>query len=61
MHELIATDSAIEPLVTSQSSVWCKGTDVLHLVVKLLCLYSIYIHNLYSTATVFIATHITFK
>ena len=33
-HELIPPDSAIDPLVTSQSDVWCKQTDVSHLVVK---------------------------
>ena len=35
MHELIPPDSAIDPLVTSQSGVWCKQTGVSHLVVKL--------------------------
>ena len=39
MHELIPSDSAIDPLVTSQLSVWCKCTDVSHLVVKLHSLY----------------------
>ena len=39
MHELISPDSAIDPLVTSQSGVWCKRTDVSHLVVKLHSLY----------------------
>ena len=29
------TGSAIDPLVTSQLGVWCKLTDVSHLVVKL--------------------------
>ena len=35
MHELISPDSAINPLVISQSGVWCKQTDVSHLVMKL--------------------------
>ena len=39
MHELILPDSAIDPLVTSQSGVWCKRTYVSHLVVKLHSLY----------------------
>ena len=39
MHELISPDSTIDPLVTSQSGVWCKRTDVSHLVVKLHSLY----------------------
>ena len=39
MHELIPPDSAIDPLVTSQSGVWCNRTDVSHLVVKLHSLY----------------------
>ena len=39
MHKLIPPDSAIDPLVTSQSGVWCKRTDVSHLVVKLHSLY----------------------
>ena len=39
MHELISPDSAIDPLVTSQSGVWCKRTGVSHLVVKLHSLY----------------------
>ena len=34
MHELISPDSAIDPLVTSQSGVCCKQTSVSHLVVK---------------------------
>ena len=34
MHELISPDSDIDPLVTSQSGVWCKRTGVSHLVVK---------------------------
>ena len=33
-HQLIPPDSAIDPLVTSQSGVWCKQTGVSHLVVK---------------------------
>ena len=37
--ELIPPDSAIDPLVTSQSGVWCKQTGVSHLVVKLHSLY----------------------
>ena len=37
-HELISQDSATVPLVTSQSGVWCKRTDVSHLV-KLHSLY----------------------
>ena len=41
MHELISPDSAIDPLVTSQSGVCCKRTSVSHLVVKL------HIHSLY--------------
>ena len=43
MHELIPPDSAIDPMMTSQSGVWCKRTDVPHLVVKL---YSLYIRRL---------------
>ena len=39
MHELISPDSAIDPLVTSQSGVCCKRTSVSHLVVKLHSLY----------------------
>ena len=39
MHELISPDSAIYPLVTSQSGVCCKRTSVSHLVVKLHSLY----------------------
>ena len=39
MHELISPDSAIDPLVTSQSGVCCKRTSVLHLVVKLHGMY----------------------
>ena len=39
MRELISTDSAIDPLVTIQSGVWCKRTGVSHLVVKLHSLY----------------------
>ena len=39
MHELISPDSAIDLLVTSQSSVCCKRTSVSHLVVKLHSLY----------------------
>ena len=39
MHELIPLDSAIDPLVTSQSGVWCNRTGVSHLVVKLHSLY----------------------
>ena len=39
MHELISPDSAIHPLVTSQSGVCCKRTSVSHLVVKLHSLY----------------------
>ena len=34
-RELISPDSAIDPLVTSQSGVWCKRTGVSYLVVKL--------------------------
>ena len=30
----------MDPLVTSQSGVWCKRTDVSHLVVKLPSLYT---------------------
>ena len=30
MHELIPPDSAIDPLMTSQSDVWCNRTDVSH-------------------------------
>ena len=37
-YELIPPDSAIDPLVTSQSDVWCKLTGVSHLV-KLHSLY----------------------
>ena len=39
MHELIPPDSAKDPLVTSQSGVWCKQTYVSHLVVKLHSMY----------------------
>ena len=39
MHELVSPDSAIDPLVTSQSRVCCKRTSVSHHVVKLHCLY----------------------
>ena len=39
MHELIPPDSAIDPLVTSQSGVCCKRTDVSYNVVKLHSLY----------------------
>ena len=39
MHELIPLDSAIDPLVTSQSGVWCNRTGVSHIVVKLHSLY----------------------
>ena len=39
MHELISPDSAIDPLVISQSGVCCKRTSVSHLVVKLHILY----------------------
>ena len=39
MHELISPDSAIDPLVTSHSSVGWKRTVVSHLVVKLHILY----------------------
>ena len=39
MHKLIPPDSAIDPLVTSQSAVCCKRTSVSHLVVKLHSLY----------------------
>ena len=39
MHVLISPDSAIDPLVTSQSGVCCKRTSVSHLVVKLHSLY----------------------
>ena len=39
MRELISPDSAIDPLVTSQSGVWCKRTDGSHLLVKLHSLY----------------------
>ena len=39
MHELISPDTAIDPLVTSQSDVCCKRTSVSHLVVKLHSLY----------------------
>ena len=35
MHELIPPDSAIDPLVTSQSGVCCKRTSVSHLMVML--------------------------
>ena len=38
--ELTPPDSAIDPLITSQSGVWCKRTGVSHLVVKLYSLYS---------------------
>ena len=36
MHKFIPTNSTKDPLVTSQSDVWCKRTDVSHLVVKLI-------------------------
>ena len=39
MHELIPPYSAIVPPVTSQSDVWCKRTDVSHLLVKLHSMY----------------------
>ena len=40
MHELISPDSAIDPLVTSQSGVvGCKRTSVSHVVVKIHSLY----------------------
>ena len=39
MHELISPDSAIDPLVTSQSGVCCKRTSVSHPVIKLHRLY----------------------
>ena len=39
MHELISPDSAIDPLVTSQSGVCCKRTSVSHPTVKLHSLY----------------------
>ena len=39
MHELITPDSAIDPLVTSQSGVCCKRTSVSSLVVKLHSMY----------------------
>ena len=39
MYELISLDSAIDPLVTSQSGVCFKRTTVSHLVVKLHILY----------------------
>ena len=39
MHELISPDSAIDPLVTSQSGVCCKRTSVSHPAVKLHSLY----------------------
>ena len=39
IHELISPDSAIDPLVTSQSGVCCKRTSVSHLVPKPHCLY----------------------
>ena len=35
MHELISPDSAIDPLVTSQSGVCCKLTGVSHPAVTL--------------------------
>ena len=38
-HESIPSDSAIDPLVTSQSGVCCKRTSVSHIVVKLHRLY----------------------
>ena len=37
--KLISPDSDIDPQVTSASGVWCKTTDVSHLVVKLHSLY----------------------
>ena len=39
IHELIPWDSVIDPLVTSQSGVFCMRTSVSHLVVKLHSLY----------------------
>ena len=39
MHELISLDSAIDPLVTSQSGVCCKPTSVSHPAVKFHSLY----------------------
>ena len=39
MHELISSDSAMDPLVTSQSGICCKRTSVSHLMVKLHRLY----------------------
>ena len=39
MHKLISSDSAIDPLVTSQSGVCCKRTGVSHLMMKLHSLY----------------------
>ena len=39
----MSPDSAKDPLVTSQSGVWCNRIDVSHLVVKL---YSLYICRL---------------
>ena len=39
MHELIPLDSAIDPLMTSESGVCCKLTSVSHLVPKLHSLY----------------------
>ena len=39
MHELISPDSAIDPLVTSQSGIFCMRTSVSHLVVKLHSMY----------------------
>ena len=38
-HELIPPDSAIDPLVPSQSGVWCKRTYFSHLVIKFHSLY----------------------
>ena len=39
MLEFIPPGYTIDPLVTSQSGVWCKRTDVSHLVVKPNSLY----------------------
>ena len=38
-HELIPPDSAKDPLMTSQLGVWCKRTDVSHLLGKFHSLY----------------------
>ena len=43
MRYRVSPDSAIDPLVTSQSGVCCKKTSVSHLVVKLHILYSVLI------------------